>query len=720
MHLVAETANNDDSNLFEALVKEYELTFNALEQSVGRNVQLTIAIVTTLGVALSAIPQIRLHQHYTVVLVLPAFFVVLFGILLFELATSHAHIWSCRVLARRINTLLPDTALLRFEPSFPTATAFSVTRGLRKVQILQAIMLVGPFLLLFGLLAVLASGLYDCAVNPVAPSQNDPGGACPRQAWWLLLLWVPVVIVEMSLALGPMNEIPARFRAFFGDDPELTSFPARTRVIRPARPVARRAGGLRARARSAFFWVMPRPWDFVCKWPVFWTGFMTIWISQGISTSQIERVNAFVGPLFGGRGWTESTVPALAVVTLALLYFLVEEVGFQQAKFLIDDAQPGDVKRDQMLLQNRGWRAVSAGVISPDTALAYGVYRGAASLAFAYVLGGPLFLATLVLSAFHQAVYVFLLKPVARAVPVLVLFWISLNLVPRLLSGYVAASDQPFTTWVPIMVLATFVVSSLGGMAAQWKMEAQHHGPEVRGQSAYLLKYGDRWQTLGFAAAIAVPFMAGLVYLVANTSIGFALLQCPESPLCRPIRGESLTAGVFQPDVLLAPAGLIVSAAAVVLAVIAARPDERSRSMPSEPTEPTVRPSIPAWVVAALTLAVIGIVARLGSTATGTEFAAWFGLLLLAPTLALVLPRRPRTKTAASKPGGLKPVALAILLVLGLALWTAAALLNNLGLWLAMLTVMQAWLFVHFRGMKYTEFAVGGMAKKADASEPRL
>jgi hypothetical protein len=58
---------------------------------------------------------------------------------------------------------------------------------------------------------------------------------------------------------------------------------------------------------------------------------------------------------------------------------------------------------------------------------------------------------------------------------------------------------------------------------------------------------------------------------------------------------------------------------------------------------------------------------------------------------------------------------LALLFILGLGLWTAAALFGSLALWFAMLTLMQAWLFVHFRGMQYTEFAVGGMAEKSAA-----
>ena len=53
------------------------------------------------------------------------------------------------------------------------------------------------------------------------------------------------------------------------------------------------------------------------------------------------------------------------------------------------------------------------------------------------------------------------------------------------------------------------------------------------------------------------------------------------------------------------------------------------------------------------------------------------------------------------------------LLAPGLILWTAAAFLGSLTLWLAMLTVMQTWLFAHFFGMRSTLFAVGGMAQKA-------
>lgn len=654
----ATSRDRADERLLEALIKEYELTFNALEQSAGRSVQISTAIVTTLGAALSVIPQIRVQEHFPIILVLPAFFIVMFGILLFELSSTHADIWGCRMLARRINGLLPDTAMIRFEPSFPSASAFSMSRGLRPVQILQSIMIGGPFFLLFTLLAVLWSVLQEqCGKGaPDAPAcislgnglfycgdGGGPGGPpaqCPALAPSVFLLWVPVVLAEIALIWGPVVQIPSRFRAFFGANPE-GPFPPRTALARPPhRPLRTR---LRSAARAGFFWFMPRPWDFVCKWPCFWIGFTTIWVAYGISTSQVDRINTFVAPLLGVDSWAGDSVPIHAILLLALAYFLIEEVGFQQAKFLIDDAQSGDVKRDQTLLQNRGWRAVSAGIIRPRQALVYGIIRALASLVLAWLLGGGLFLGALLLSTVHQGVYVFWLKPRAKTAPQLILFWISLNLAPRLLAGFVAASDSAWGSWVAAIVLATFITSSLGGMAAQWKMEAQHHGPDVRGQSAYMLEHGEQWQRVGFAAAVLIPTITGIIHVATATGHPVDPWACLTDRSCPPF-GLSASDGILLlPGVTLGPAVLCLAALALIL----------------------------SW-------------ALFGRTS---------------PKLSQSVLHQ-------------KPPLLGLTAVACLLLWILAATLGSVTIWWGMLMLMQLWLLLHFRGLRYTEFAVGGMAAR--------
>ena len=255
--------------------------------------------------------------------------------------------------------------------------------------------------------------------------------------------------------------------------------------------------------KSLYGILIPRN-NLIEKGVFFWYGFIGALAITGIQQSQVDLINSFFSQ---GKDYTIKTVPAWSIFALGLVYFFIEELLLQQAKYLWNDIR--DKVRDSKSPDHQD-RGYTQGLLSNRSAIRHVVLRWTLGLVLGYMLGGWQMFALFIFISLHQAVYVLWGKPRGDKHPIILLMIISFNIAPQFIAGAMAVSG---ISWVDISTLILLVILyffSFGFMAAYWKMDAVHietmknKGSDIldRPQSPFFRKNGNAYQHYGFLIAI--------------------------------------------------------------------------------------------------------------------------------------------------------------------------------------------------------------------------
>ncbi|GHP00899.1 hypothetical protein KSF_109460 [Reticulibacter mediterranei] len=273
-----------------------------------------------------------------------------------------------------------------------------------------------------------------------------------------------------------------------------------------------------------FTWAIPRPVDVLAKAWFFLYGLAATLVFGQPSENQTMLGNGLFHP---SPAWQGNEIPIWAIVTCLFIYFILEELLVQQAKLIWDDIRDRD--RDQKLLHNRE-RAIAKGIISVRQARWNMLARLVLAALFIVWQRRVDLLVVFSVIFLHQAVYLWA-KPRGATHPLGLLFWLSFNNSLRFFAGTVAIGG--FQAFLPlILMFVTCYFCSVGGLAAQWKMEAQDVGQNIRPQSAYFAVRGEFWQQVGLLDAILVAGLLVLYCLFSLCEVQGALLYLTDSLHC--------------------------------------------------------------------------------------------------------------------------------------------------------------------------------------------
>lgn len=525
-----------ETDLIQALLKNYELVWNRIENSSNRILQVVGVGFTLLGLLTGYIlnrPPLPIISW-----IAPMVFLPLFAYIIYSIYTTTASLWNARFLSQRINYLLKEKAFIRHLPDSPEARFFSTKRGSWKFGLMYVIIFLTSGLL-FVILSIDSFMVIYTKANHL-------------QGILFVLVYAFAVTLLFVSCIGFLSDLPNAFQDVLRQYPHGEPIPI-DRQLEGQLPLSgtgsipihtQRIG---TKFRKVLAFLLPRTWDFIAKGFFFLFGLGAAFIIVGIPTGTIaglpynhlQLINALFGThlvisAYHGRkqtpyfGWTSfSTVPLWAIYTLGLIYFFVEEVLLQQAKYIWDDMR--DLKRDKALLHNEG-RAITAGLISIRSAIWQIVGRLLLALILGYFLGGVALVCVFLLIVCHQIVYNLWAKPhairnKARGKHQLtILFVLSFNVFLRFLAGVVAIIGfQLYPLPIPIILLfGIFYFYSFGVLAAFWKIEADHYGTNWRPQSEYFQQRGVYCQHIGLILAL---LLSCVLFFSQIESILFALMS---------------------------------------------------------------------------------------------------------------------------------------------------------------------------------------------------
>lgn len=452
----------------------------------------------------------------------PPVFTLFFCVVLFVLYSSMTEIWICRFLAKRINHLVGERALIRMSGELPHDRFFSTRRGNVKYRLLL-LMILGTCTTVYIVVAALLTTRI-MGVDRVA-------------GVWFLVLVVVMAGITLFVYSGLMADLPRVFRSY-----EI-AFDAAGRFISMDEmgiPL-----GLGSGIKSILLTLLPRPYDVFTKGPMFAYGVLSALALVGAPQQRPLPLDALIQFPVLGDLITRSANDIGALILLIILYFCLEEILLQQSKLLWDDIR--DYRRDKKLLLNKD-RAVARGDITIQDAITHFIVRWSLALLGGYLIGGfPLIMLFGVISA-HQAIYVLWAKPHAGEHPVLVLAFLALNSPLRVAAGIlVVTGTGVFVSGELLIVLVSFYFNSFGTMAGLWRIEAVHYTQAVEAQAVnyrpqwpFFLRNGLLWQRVGFLSAIlAGAFLCALYYVGLSTGVSYswatliviALSICPVSLL---------------------------------------------------------------------------------------------------------------------------------------------------------------------------------------------
>jgi 4-hydroxybenzoate polyprenyltransferase len=275
-----------------------------------------------------------------------------------------------------------------------------------------------------------------------------------------------------------------------------------------------------------FKWVLPRPADVLAKMWFFAYGMLAALVIGGeLPGDQVSLINVLFRP---STSWQSNDVPIWAIAALLLVYLILEELLVQQAKLIWDDIR--DRERDRKLLHNKE-RAIARGDLSLQHAIWNMIVRLGVVALFVVWQGRGDLLLVFGLILLHQAVYLFWAKPRGSRHPLRMLLWLSFNNSLRFLAGIVAITG--FQALLPfILMFIVFYFCSVGGLAAQWKMEAEYAGKDIRPQSKYFFMKGEFWQHVGLVNAVLVTCFLFFVHPLSLCHTWFALLHMTDTLHC--------------------------------------------------------------------------------------------------------------------------------------------------------------------------------------------
>ncbi len=218
--------------------------------------------------------------------------------------------------------------------------------------------------------------------------------------------------------------------------------------------------------------MLPRPLGLQHKGMFFWHGFV------------------IAVPFYAAA---QSSLAVDALLIRALLFFFVQEILLQQAKFLWNDVR--DRTADTAAGINAD-RLQLASFSSPNAAMRHVIIRWGAALIFGAVLS-PSFLIVLLAISFHQLLYEWVFKPMSGHHPIVYFVFLCFNLPLRVLGGFVCLFDLAGIIANPIlgMTLLIFYLLSWSSLSNQALVEAHRYaGDPAFTEYAYLRP--DRWLSI--------------------------------------------------------------------------------------------------------------------------------------------------------------------------------------------------------------------------------
>jgi hypothetical protein len=494
---------SDDPQLV-VLLKDYELLVEKHSRSEERFLQIIGWVIVILGTITSFVfGQTGISQIDKTSAWLawggPFIAVFLFYLLLWEFFQLEGYIRRCRVVAEQINYKFGEAIMVQFSPDTKMTSFLSSRHGNIR------------YALVFWVLMTLSAILYVLTITVSLSTiyrENHLGGFA-----------ISIVVSVATLALlysflGAIMDLPKHYDRIFQEVKKTGKVP-QLESQNPAKPTPFQIG-----LKSLYRIILPRN-NLVEKGVMFWYGFIGAFAITGVQQSQVDLINIFFRQ---DKDYTLNTIPWWLILGLGVIYFFVEELLLQQAKYLWNDIRDQDWDLKNPYRQDR---AFAEGLISGRWTILHIVIRWTLTLTLGYMLGGWQLFLLFVLVSLHQAIYVLWGKPRGDKHPIILLTIISFNVAPRFIAGVMAVSGALPITMPMLVLFAIFHFFSFGFMAAYWKMEAveiqnnknsKSKIPE-RPQSKYFLDEGEGLQHQGFIAAVISSLALLIGYFLSNKDV---------------------------------------------------------------------------------------------------------------------------------------------------------------------------------------------------------
>ena len=496
--------HDDETDLMQALLKDYELVWNRIEGISTRIIQVVgvgfAFISLVIGYVLDK-PPIPIIFWFVPMLFLP-----LFAYIVYCIYITTASLWNARFLSQRINCLLKEKAFIRHVSDLPEAQFFSTKRGSLKFRLLYLII----FIASGSLFSIMLVTSFITIYTKLSHLQGT-----------IFVLFYGLVVIILSVScFGFLQDLPDAFQAFLKEHPDGEKIP----II----SISNSSGGKQnttkgkkppTKFQKVIAHILPRQWDFLAKGFFFIFGLGTAFVIAGsipkdviwgLSYNRLQLINSLFSTNTVSISSHGYVPPFWAICTLGLVYFFVEEFLLQQAKLIWDDIR--DISRDEDLIHNKE-RAITTKLLSIPSAIWQMLGRLLLAFILGYFLGGMALVSVFLLICLHQIVYVLWAKPRGKEHPIALLCILSFNVSLRFLAGvtsiigfnwfFIPNPLQPI-----ILLLGIFYCYSFGVLAAFWKMEAEDCkknkplGP--RPQSLYYLNRGIYYQHIGLLVALVL------------------------------------------------------------------------------------------------------------------------------------------------------------------------------------------------------------------------
>jgi len=262
---------------------------------------------------------------------------------------------------------------------------------------------------------------------------------------------------------------------------------------------------------------MPRPLDFLVKFPYYWFGFFLALFTVGISEKRLAVINLLFGK---NSSWnTVYETPGWTVVLLGVILFVISEIFLQQGKLIWNDLR--DKEKDQKY-PNYRVRAIARGLLSAREAQINLFIRWTLALVLGLILGGTPLLFVFGLILLHQAIYEFWAKAQGQKHPLVPMFTVAFNFSLRFLTGVVVVVGSDWNHSIFILMFIGFYFASLGFISTMWKMEAayviERKLPQyIRPQNQYFHVHGARWQHIGLLSTSLTIFGVMILEFFSHT-----------------------------------------------------------------------------------------------------------------------------------------------------------------------------------------------------------
>jgi hypothetical protein len=492
----------------DVLIKEYELAVNRYDTTDNRHIQLIAALVALLSIIGTYLTQaLRIEQPSSaaattgagavpvattvtgivpaaasavvtnaakipteIALMAPLLFIMLYAFFVYVMYTSRSHALICRVLTERLNALVKDKALIRFDPELPPSIFFQPIRApATKIRLVYILLFAISFIYFFAVTAGAYFYIQTISHHWLATA--------------FVLFYVSLGLLELFAFVGVVYDLPSWYERFaqdikgYGAEPVPDKYSFREFYFSDPDSTELKAG---INKGSVIACILPRRREFVTRGLVFWFGFVAAVTTVGFAGADVTHVQELFG-LKRTQWVSGDQVPLWAWLALAFAYFFVEELLLQQSKYLWDYVRGDDCYKQQIaqrvtqLYMNNIPLKVARAVLALRLVLAF---------VLGYLIGGPVFFGLLLAIALHQAIYVLWVKPnTDRMFPIRLLFR-SLSLPARFIAGALVWVEA---TWsYPLLLLLTLIsyFYSLGGAAAHWKMDAVFRIKEGAGAMA--------------------------------------------------------------------------------------------------------------------------------------------------------------------------------------------------------------------------------------------